>query len=567
MRILVAQMTRMGDMIQSSLLVRRLKQQYPDAHITAMVRSMGKVIAERHPDVDDVIEYDEDKMFLDLLSEDSERLLRAYENAEKYINRLKEGNYDAVYNLTNSIASAMLLKLSEIPEVIGAHLSDDWQFVLRGRWTNYFFTSVFHRQYNDINLCDIFSNFACDAPQCTKLVFEVRDEDRSEAGAIMQANNAGEDDFVVCMQLGASENNKRWPTHHFANLARRLVEQRNAKVFLVGVESESPLGREFEEHAPGLATHLFGKTSIPQLAAILETAGVLVSNDTGTMHIAAAVDCPTVLVSIGYVHFRETGPYGPGHCAVEKHRDALQRMSKGDAIEADKEGIHPEQVMKAIDLTLESDIGKPICQIDETPEIANIDMHMTRIASDGHLQWYPVIRREITNTDLTRITYRAMWLDYLDAHNTRRAETESVRQSLSHYLPSDEASLFDDWKKKLGSAFDELAELARKGVVATEKLLNTLGDGKKLQKARELVSGLSQLDEETRIFGEMNEPAKPLVAISRFERDNLEGDDPFLLAQTSLQIYRGLFARSRLMQKKINRVAQLWQDLENGVSK
>src|SRR5690606_20517641 len=131
---------------------RRVRTKYPEAHLAIMVRRMGKVVAEHHPDIDEVIVYDEDEMYLHLKSDDSDRLLTAYEFAVERINRIQQGNFDLVINVTHSVASAMMLKIARTPEVAGAHLSDDWHFVLRGKWVTYFFTSVFSRDYNDLNL-------------------------------------------------------------------------------------------------------------------------------------------------------------------------------------------------------------------------------------------------------------------------------------------------------------------------------------------------------------------------------------------------------------------------------
>src|SRR5690606_11151146 len=102
------------------------------AHITAMVRRMGRVIAEHHPAVDDTLVYDEDELFLDLTANDSQRLLKAYQQTLERVQRLRDGRFDLAFNMTHSIASAMLMKLANIPQVTGAHLSDEWQFLLRG---------------------------------------------------------------------------------------------------------------------------------------------------------------------------------------------------------------------------------------------------------------------------------------------------------------------------------------------------------------------------------------------------------------------------------------------------
>ena len=109
MRILVNQTTRMGDMLQTSPLIQEIRDKWPEAHIAAMVRGMGKIIGERHPAVDEVIVYNEDDMFLDMRSRDSERYLAAYKSADTRIQALKDARYDIAFNVTHSIASAMLL--------------------------------------------------------------------------------------------------------------------------------------------------------------------------------------------------------------------------------------------------------------------------------------------------------------------------------------------------------------------------------------------------------------------------------------------------------------------------
>ncbi len=558
MRVLINQTTRMGDMLQTSPLVRQLRLQHPDAHIAVMVRGMGKLIAEHIPDIDEIILYNEDDMFLDLRSQDSERLLHAYTIADGLVQRLRSGHYDLAFNVTHSISSAMLIKMAGIPKVIGAHLSDDWQFVLRGSWTTYFFTSVFSRDYNDLNLCDISRHFASETPDYRHLVFEVGEAAQQSVDTLFAEHHIHPDDFVACLQLGASENNKRWLEVHFADLAKRLREKYNAKIVLLGVKDEAALGDVFEQHAPGLAIPLYGKTSVPQVAALLQRSRILITNDTGTMHIAAAVDCPITLVSVGHVHYRETGPYGVGHCAIEWRKRTLARADQLD--EAEKRGlIRPEQVMQAVNYTLQDEPEKPVRQIEERPELHTVDMYITRFAPDGCLQFYPAIRRAMTERDFMRIAYRTMWLHHLEGAHQKQAERESIQQMLSHFKgpePHDVAQ----WVHRFVAVFSELAALSQQGVQITQNLLDVLKKKKGIEKARAHVSELSQLDEEARLFSELHPESKPLILIARYERDNLEGADPLVLAQTTLTIYRNCYQRARLLEKKIRMISEQWNE-------
>lgn len=581
MRILVAQMTRMGDMIQTTPLLRALRRLHPESHITAMVRTMSKAICEQNPDINDVIVYDEDEMFLHLCAQDSDRLLRAYEGAEAYIRLLKEGRYDVCYNCTHSIASAMLFKLAEIPEVIGAHLSDDWQFVLRGRWVNYFFASVFYRQYNALNLCDIMRHFAVapvsnrrlghedtgfklalsagGAPECRELMLGVSDADRAFVSALFAEHGIGSDDFVVCFQLGASENKKRWSEDRFAALGRMLAEQKKARIFLLGVKDEVRHGEAFAQHAPGRTIPLFGMTTVAQVAALLERSRFLVTNDTGTMHIAAAVRCPVVLVSIGHVHFRETGPYGEGHYAIERRRNTLGPADWSPSGIDEHRQVDPAHVCQTIEHLLDANRKGPITQLDAA-DFTDVDVHISRFAPDGCLEWYPALRRPLDQQDFTRIAYRAMWLEFLREKSDPRAEKESLAQLLGCFdIP---LGAISGWRKELETRYDGLAELARRGSRKTEQLIQGLTHQESMRKAKDLVTELTRLDDEIRLYGDLHEPCKPLTLMARYERGNLEGADPLHLARTTLQIYRDLFARARLMTAKLEAVTQACHDLK-----
>lgn len=558
MRILVLQTTRMGDVLQTSPLIRGIRERYPEAHIAVLVRRMGRAVAERHPDVNEVIEYEEDELFLDLRANDSDRLLHAYELADNRIRALREARFDLAYNVTHSIASAMLLRLAEIPHVIGAHLSDEGQFVLRGAWTNYFFTSIFHREYNDLNLCDITRHFEPGADRTTapRLILDVRDEDRAAVDTLLDRVHVPRDAFLVCMQLGASEENKRWSEAHFARLAQLLRERYEAVILLVGIRDEAYLGEAFVRSAPGLAIPLFGQTSLPQLAALLERARVLVTNDTGTMHVAAAVDCPVALVSVGHVHYRETGPYGAGHCAVEWRRDNLGTGHEVPGGLEERDLVQPEHVFQAVECVLRFRETGRIESVEDRPELAPVDLYLTGFAPDGCLEYYPLLRRPMTQRDFTRCAYRLMWLDHLAEKGGARAENESIEKLLRCYNGPEPAEV-RVWEKELDADFDGLAQLARRGLTATERLLEHLRSGGRMAKAKELVAELMSLDEEMRIYSELHPPCRPLIGIARFERDNLEGADPFVLARTTLDIYRACFARARLMRRKCKRIAEI----------
>ena len=86
---------------------------------------------------------------------------------------------------------------------------------------------------------------------------------------------------------------KRWPARHFAELSRRLA-QTDFSVWLIGSAKDAPLGAEIEQLSGGAARNLCGRTDLGQAIDLLSCARLVVSNDSGLMHVAAALDRPLV---------------------------------------------------------------------------------------------------------------------------------------------------------------------------------------------------------------------------------------------------------------------------------
>jgi ADP-heptose:LPS heptosyltransferase len=110
--------------------------------------------------------------------------------------------------------------------------------------------------------------------------------------------------------VGARWQTKRWPPEHFAALARRVLERFGGTAAFVGGRDETPLARTVAEHLPpGRTCDLTGRTTLPQLAAVLSLADAMVANDTGPLHLADALGRP-VVAPYTCTNPGETGPYG-----------------------------------------------------------------------------------------------------------------------------------------------------------------------------------------------------------------------------------------------------------------
>jgi lipopolysaccharide heptosyltransferase II len=113
----------------------------------------------------------------------------------------------------------------------------------------------------------------------------------------------------IVLQPGARWLNKRWPVEHFAELARRLAAAYDgAKFAVLGGAEDQTLGRKIAEAQPSRCLDLTGKLSLPQMVEWIRLSELMVTNDTGPMHVAAALGKPVVGL-FGPTEPARTGPY------------------------------------------------------------------------------------------------------------------------------------------------------------------------------------------------------------------------------------------------------------------
>lgn len=105
---------------------------------------------------------------------------------------------------------------------------------------------------------------------------------------------------------------KNWPASKFAEVAKRLQKERDATIFLLGGAGDVGVCAELEKSIGGKVVNLCGKLKIPESGALIRELDLLVSNDSGPVHLAVAVGTPTLVV-FGPTDPRRTGPYGTIH--------------------------------------------------------------------------------------------------------------------------------------------------------------------------------------------------------------------------------------------------------------
>jgi len=313
-RILVVQLCRLGDILQTTPMLRGLRRAHPQASITLMVLDgFSHAPLPRHL-YDHLAAFPFDAVAASVQSETG-TWREGLGHARAFVRDLEAEPFDLVLNLTNSGLANLLCALVPSREVRGGVIAADRSRVVRHPWMTYFWASLLAREFGCVNLVDLFCRVAEVPIDGCGLEIAVPETAEARVQAWLQAAGAAGEPLVA-LQLGASDERKRWTPDQFAVMANRLPERAGTIVF-VGSAAERPLG---DRAAAGLARrnlNAMGETSVVELAALLRHCRLLVTNDTGTMHVATAVGTKVLDLSTGPVFVHETGPYAVGSLAVE----------------------------------------------------------------------------------------------------------------------------------------------------------------------------------------------------------------------------------------------------------
>jgi len=264
---------------------------------------------------------------------------------------------DAVVNLTSAL-SARLLARRLCGEAVQGFTLDSFGFRHEtSPWATFLEASSAKRGLSPFNVVDLFRKAAGGGQGPG--VFCLRRPDapaRQEAMARLADQAPGGAGLFVGFQLGASAASRQWPVASFARLGELLWQRHGAVAVLLGGGSEKPLAVRYRELCTAPAVDLIGQTSLPELAAALCQLRLLVTNDTGTLHLAAGLDVPSVAIFLATAQPFDTGPYREGCLCLEPDMPC-HPCQFGQACPADNAcltAIAPEVIGSAVSSYLEA---------------------------------------------------------------------------------------------------------------------------------------------------------------------------------------------------------------------
>ena len=281
MKILIIKPSSLGDVVHALPVLRLLRRAYPDARIDWWLAPSLFPLLQDDPDLDHLIPFHKRDAFEWLIT----------------LVRVRAGRYDLAIDLQGLARSGAMCWLAGAKRSIGLDLNREGA---RG-----FYDETVSRPSRNAHAVDWYLDVA------RRLGIPVHDDyewmPRTSSAAPKLDDPAR---CEIALIPGARWDNKRWPAAQFLRLIHLLVEARgNLHFSIYGDAGDRPLAAAIAADLPELVSDKSGATSLPSLVDQLRSATLVVTNDTGPMHIASALGRP-VIALFGPTDSRQTGPYG-----------------------------------------------------------------------------------------------------------------------------------------------------------------------------------------------------------------------------------------------------------------
>lgn len=299
-----------GDAVMCEPALRALRGLFPSAAITLLAKPAVAELFLAYPGVDRVLIYDDKQAHAGLSGKWT------------LAKQLRQQRFDLAVLFQNAFEAAFLAWLAGIPCRYG-YATDGRVFFLTHPVAVPDRRSLTHQVAYYWNLLKPLG--AAGEPSPPALALSMDEEHTLMAGLAAAGITAS--DVVLGINPGSTYGGaKRWLPERFAEVAQRLSRQieqaggRSVAVMILGAKGEEALGRDIAARIGGRSVVWSGSTTIRELMAATKRCNLLLTNDTGPMHIAAAFGVPVVAV-FGPTDWRTTSPYGQGQAVVREPVD------------------------------------------------------------------------------------------------------------------------------------------------------------------------------------------------------------------------------------------------------
>lgn len=299
-RIAIIKPSALGDIIHSLPVLTALRERFPQAHITWVVNRSYEPLLRDHPELNATLAFDR--------AAARRGWVAAVRGYASFLRRCRQEKFDLVVDLQGLLRSGLMTAASGATRRVGLSTAREG--------ATYFYTDIVPvADFNAVHAVDRYwlvaeALGAGKGPK--RFHVHVPEPERAWATELLR----GKPRPLVALGAGSRWETKRWPPGHFSELLRRIETRHGGTVVCVGSADEAELSVEATRERKMPVINLVGRTTLPQLAAVLEQADVMLANDTGPLHLATALGRP-VVAPYTCTKVLLNGPYGGEAGAVE----------------------------------------------------------------------------------------------------------------------------------------------------------------------------------------------------------------------------------------------------------
>lgn len=308
-KIAVFRALQLGDMLCAIPALRALRSRFPSAEISLIGLPWAKELVQRLPYLDQLLEFPGYPGINEMpYDEERHRVFSVMAQAACYDLAIQLHGDGRV---SNGFVAELGARVS-----LGYGLSDDRRLS---------FSLAHNPDEHEIRRW-LRVVAACGAPQSdTRIMFPMFEHEIYQARLLLSGTNGARKGPLIGLHAGASDPARRWPAARFAALGDKLVSRLDARIVLTGTAAETEITGSIHSAMSAPACDLAGATNLGTFAALISQLDLLVTNDTGASHMAAALGTPSVVL------FGPTRParWAPLDQSRHKVIDALAMASPG----------------------------------------------------------------------------------------------------------------------------------------------------------------------------------------------------------------------------------------------
>jgi heptosyltransferase-1 len=278
MRIAIIKPSALGDIVHALPVLSALRERYPDSQITWVVNKSFEGLLAGHPDLNETLAFDRGAMGRGMVS--------AANALVQFGNELRRRRFDLAIDLQGLLRTGLMTAATAAKRKIGFANAREGAVHFYNQRIDVPDADRIHAVDRYWRIAD--SLGAGDKPK--RFVVPVRESERDavhrELGSLPRPWYA--------VAVGAKWITKRWPPRQFGELIAKAQNEFGGTAIFVGVKEDSPLSAEAMQSLTGPSRDWCGRTSLPKLAAMLSLCDVMIANDTGPLHLGAALGTPCV---------------------------------------------------------------------------------------------------------------------------------------------------------------------------------------------------------------------------------------------------------------------------------